>query len=368
MRFALYRTTLQTASSKMMSVFSNASITLAAAGAIDSSGGLLSTFVPAMRGTGPDDEKIAVRIAHLHSLGRHDLLDNRGWTFQETALSQRIIIFTDRLLYWECSAISASEHGLLDDTKRPNAWRVQSLRNLRPQVADRDQLLHIWTRLAREYSTRKLTYEKDKIPALAGLTTFFQSLLHEEVVVGLWRKSIVEGLLWEVANLPRRFAWIPGIPSWSWLSVTAPIEYDEYLAIPIKWQGALIPTSDRGFYHHHLVGCRLLMIPATFEPEQEKADSDDIPHFRWHNGHFGIDYNPQIRHVYALEVAILEGKENVEKPELAYQDERVALLLLPIDQASMTFRRIGVLAPNEGPNDLLCKLLETAEEATVTIV
>ncbi|KAK1963005.1 hypothetical protein LY78DRAFT_562375, partial [Colletotrichum sublineola] len=88
-----------------------------------------------------------------------------------------------------------------------------------------------WYQLVEEYTTRKLTFGADKLPALAGLAALFKSLLHSNslptYVAGLWREDIANGLIWgakynHVNGQRRHFGYTPSdlrAPSWSWASV-----------------------------------------------------------------------------------------------------------------------------------------------------
>jgi hypothetical protein len=88
------------------------------------------------------------------------------------------------------------------------------------------------------FSKRKLTYQRDKLPAPAGVTARMEKILNDTSVVGLWRSSFHSGLLWSnlfhrkgIQNRTSVDLWIP---TWSWLSIDGPIEYFQAGITPEK--------------------------------------------------------------------------------------------------------------------------------------
>jgi hypothetical protein len=70
-----------------------------------------------------------------------------------------------------------------------------------------------------EHARRKLTFESDSLPSLAGITELYQKLTGDTPVVGLWRKNLAFHLSWKSH---------PPLPSdqqyssqstWSWTSI-----------------------------------------------------------------------------------------------------------------------------------------------------
>lgn len=53
-----------------------------------------------------------------------------------------------------------------------------------------------WLFMAEVFSHCQLTYEKDRFPALSGLTHYFQELSSDQFLTGIWRKDLLRGLLW----------------------------------------------------------------------------------------------------------------------------------------------------------------------------
>lgn len=75
------------------------------------------------------------------------------------------------------------------------------------------------------FSTRQLTFPKDKLMAMAGITNFFSQKLGDEPAFGLWQKDLHYGLLWRCGSEEMRRCTEPeGIPTWSWMSLDGPMK------------------------------------------------------------------------------------------------------------------------------------------------
>ena len=89
-------------------------------------------------------------------------LSLRGWTLQELILPRRIIQFTSSQIFFTCNEGVSCENFLRgipneiwwDDQDWARKKSIQSFN---------------WTQIVRDYSTRNLTFEKDRLIAIAGL-------------------------------------------------------------------------------------------------------------------------------------------------------------------------------------------------------
>ena len=203
-------------------------------------------------------------------------LSERGWTLQERVLSPRTIHFGSSQMYWECQECLLAEDGAIFS---PNCRTVPTIRAIGlcdavPKVQrlsmaekaareeyigsddDDDSSLSscdwswswklAWTRIIEGYSTRLLTMESDKLPALAGLAKGMAERTGDSYQVGLWKSMLPDLLFWKVAVsetthmcldpehdmlLPppwKSKAVVPRAyraPSWSWASVDASVEF-----------------------------------------------------------------------------------------------------------------------------------------------
>jgi len=113
---------------RMQQIYSGSTLTIAASGAKDTSAGFFahetprfrSASVPAERalftfGNSATGKTMIVQVQDrggLHN-GMAPILQTRGWTLQESALSHRIVQCVQSELYWRCSQGCQTESGVL---------------------------------------------------------------------------------------------------------------------------------------------------------------------------------------------------------------------------------------------------------------
>jgi hypothetical protein len=124
----------------------------------------------------------------------------RGWTFQEQLLSTRLLCYTTGRMIWYCAAGQAIEPSN-DAERRPTLF--SELKQLlvsptmeNPGLDSEESPYDIWYRLLSEYSKRRLTFSKDRLPAIAALARMFHARQQDQYVAGLWRDDLTYGLLW----------------------------------------------------------------------------------------------------------------------------------------------------------------------------
>jgi len=161
-------------------------------------------------------------------------LNRRAWVLQERVLSRRILHYGKAQIYWECRELRACES--LPDGVDPTLCRDESqlrssLKDLVPgqSLADyvynekREMLeMGYWMSVVENYTKCDLTFQTDKLVALAGVARQVQMLLPSEYFAGIWKSHLPWGLLWKV-NGSRAHEYIA--PSWSWASVKGRITY-----------------------------------------------------------------------------------------------------------------------------------------------
>jgi hypothetical protein len=167
----------------------------------------------------------------------------RGWTYQETVLSRRLIIFTEHQAHFVCSAMTCCENLLtaVDDIQIGQGERPITLRNsdLFSNTADFWRPVSPWgqTLLGKlldhihSYSTRTLTYQSDGLNALRGILSRWPFHSYYGTPFGTdqafdvadplnsreHQLGFLRSLLWRCRyDAPRKSR--PGFPSWSWVS------------------------------------------------------------------------------------------------------------------------------------------------------
>ena len=111
-------------------------------------------------------------------------LSVRGWVFQERLSSPRILHCMRGAFYHEDDDGARAEDGSYTASKGIRGdWKRLKL--------DRE-----WYQLMEVYSTCSLTYERDRLPAVAGLASRLHGSQGLAYCGGIWAASIHEGLLW----------------------------------------------------------------------------------------------------------------------------------------------------------------------------
>ncbi|KAF3766497.1 HET-domain-containing protein, partial [Cryphonectria parasitica EP155] len=139
-------------------------------------------------------------------------LSQRAWVFQERHLARRALHLTKHEVLWECCP-----------AKPYIACETLSTGH------DQKARHRAWLDLCEDYSARALSFEKDRLPALAGLAAEFADLIPEDrYVVGFWSSALPAVLLWSSKRRVRqkgvRAAYVA--PSWSWLSSCSAVRFD----------------------------------------------------------------------------------------------------------------------------------------------
>lgn len=242
----------------MGSVYCNATVTIAADGAVNSKAGCfrdlaghgntLALDCPAPDGT---QTKVFVRPCAsstneelqfdeiCHSFLQHgpqSSLDNRAWVLQERLLSRRILHYTNLELAWECDIAHHCECSL--STKASNFRHTVLAGNLkkalqRPRQKPSKNLASLrespfdWALIVQNFTARSLTQPRDRLPALSGMAELRSLLTGDEYVCGLWKRNISKWLWWKPAESSHDSRRLEPYyaPTWSWASVTGSIWY-----------------------------------------------------------------------------------------------------------------------------------------------
>ena len=267
-------------SAKMGEIFRNASLTILADAAEDSSLGLFSIM---------EQERQLPSIvieAHSPSKGiqgylcagieprpmRDGPLSGRAWTLQEELLSPCVIRFTESQVWWQCREAFRCEtypNSLPDHTDRQE-WNRSSLNSnlnevlfkahppnyrrhkltyakdifpalfskfkkvsVKPHNRDiRPALLRSWYMILNTYCCREMTYVKDTFPAISGIAREYCRHGLQGYKAGLWLEDMHLGLLWSAPRHATRTRTPYIAPSWSWASMglgSSGIEYNRSL-------------------------------------------------------------------------------------------------------------------------------------------
>ena len=176
------------------------------------------------------------REFYIRNSNAADPLESRGWCFQESRLSRRMVSFTSEELQWQCRKSRYCECGdpVTDDMNKMLIY--EGMKPIKELSAHR-----LWGRLLQRYTRTKLTMSKDRLVALAGLASRIALFTKSTYVAGLWRNSLASNLLWKSKSPSRLFSKNYLAPTFSWASVDSPVEMVELLedAGPDEWSSTV---------------------------------------------------------------------------------------------------------------------------------
>lgn len=124
------------------------------------------------------------------------------------------VLHIDTITLWDCF------EGYANEFNRRYMARAHLLRN--PKEYGKRLS---WAFLVEEYTQREITYEKDRLPALAGLASRYRQATGYTYLAGLWLEEMPRSLLWQRADDAPPNAHQTNTPSWSWASVASAAIY-----------------------------------------------------------------------------------------------------------------------------------------------
>lgn len=184
-------------------------------------------------------------------------LFSRGWVYQEVILAPANLFCTAHQMWWLCHTgrycqnhlVSPESGASLLISTNPNNPNDGTLTNGRRAIANpygKPGSLELWGQLLRLYTKTSVTFEDDRLAAIAGLSKVFQSAFpecveHDCYNSGFWSTNIVFQLSWHTTSsnvaLNRCTADLC-IPSWSPVSCKSEITYslmsEDMFQLPIQ--------------------------------------------------------------------------------------------------------------------------------------
>ncbi len=169
---------------------------------------------------------------------RKAALFQRAWAVQERLLSPRILYFSKEELFWECLKCTAREGSWQIDTHKHNMHRYEAYLCGQEKI---ELSFHSsssdWQMIVSEYTCGRLTYPSDKLPAISGLASLYQKYTGYTYMAGLWKETLLDGLLWFCPPTHKPQDVLPSSrelyrgPSWSWVSTDSAVRFKTF------WEG-----------------------------------------------------------------------------------------------------------------------------------
>tara|TARA_R110002003_G_scaffold534_8_gene20272 strand:- start:9357 stop:10307 length:951 start_codon:yes stop_codon:yes gene_type:complete len=141
-----------------------------------------------------------------------------------------MVHFHKEELVWSCFGQERCECRYMAGTSSFGSFRrLLSPANAQEQSSEHNLLVE-WPKLVEQFTSKGLTYSKDRLEALSGLAT----LAHEKTpnsryLAGMWSTDLPYSLLWASDHAAAgetpvsRMPIVPYAPSWSWANVVGPI-------------------------------------------------------------------------------------------------------------------------------------------------
>lgn len=402
----------RTQSERMGDIYSNATLTIAAAVGEDTHSGLFIDRDP--RKTNPcllnfqypKEAEVSDKGVFLAcqdpDLSRDTHLYKRGWTFQEEYLSPRTLTFSNSELYWTCASSNASEGlpmGLYPGNSKSDFEkyvRMDTNMSCSTEVHISGRY-HWWYQTIELYSYRVFTRESDRLLALAGLAARFKQP-DDEFLSGLWKSDLVHGLAWRLGGKNEKCA-LDNRPSpistWSWASRPGHIiTYSDDDLAPMNWPedvsivSRFSVNSSEG--NHQNTSIEVLSVEPM--PPSTHMPSSSISHvlrlrglvLRLSPRETSLAYDNSslgppkyLKFTWFRDSSPLANKTCRSFKGFAYYDELVVedenlhclllkpgiwLLLKMVDAESMRFRRVGRLDISDK------RLLDGLEPVTLEII
>ena len=178
------------------------------------------------------------RVEELAGNEHWTSVTQRGWCYQERALSTRMIHFTDYEFLYE-------SRGSVKHCQCNQHWKTELgfAGTLTRALMAQGDTYRMWGLLLQQYTSRMFTRCSDLLPGFAGVAARFGERRElGRYVAGLWEKDLIKYLCWrsrewvsarasswaceECRPHPQRVEWTDyaPVPSWSWASRLGPCE------------------------------------------------------------------------------------------------------------------------------------------------
>lgn len=176
--------------------------------------------------SGEDEEESVV--LRPHELDDIEPWYGRAWTLQEMLFSGRRLRFRDNQTTWlcHCAELPVQEaDGWLAGTGHnyigysdSHFEAIMTMMRSANESTERREVLANWYDLIEVYSSRKLRYFRDRLPAISGIAKEFASIYRDQYICGLWKSDLKIGLAWFPLQPRHPVSGVRTGPSWSWTS------------------------------------------------------------------------------------------------------------------------------------------------------
>lgn len=169
---------------------------------------------------GDDGRNVLVQSRALPQYGYiigYSTWSQRGWALQEEALSTRLLSFRFEL-QWTCQESRIRESDSFGSMLHLKFIRSTHLRT----VSSPQDAFVEWQKLVLNYTERKLTDYRDKLPAISGVAKAIHQTTGSSYIAGIWADNFSADILWYSLDPKKTMNETSFIaPSFSWASVNS---------------------------------------------------------------------------------------------------------------------------------------------------
>ncbi|RAR12263.1 het domain-containing protein [Stemphylium lycopersici] len=323
----------------------------------------------------------------------HTPLLIRAWPYTERLLSPRVLHFTKSEMILECREGYQCECGRIEDStfdsrptdqikrefgraiaealNRPSKSngdnnmgrnRMDSVTNQlastnltngtnQELMRKREETLQLWSYIITEFTARHLTYDSDRLIAIASIAKALSPILQSGYIAGQWTFSTL-GLLWYPNDNSRcrrpRLAQGQNVPSWSWASVEgSPIFFDNTSAMDLACRASFGPKGKRASAWSPIMGeplelsgamaAEVILHTSSASPSQQQQ----TPSYTLAKNGMTVDFTP--------DVVPPRGEDTLQDGEtlvcilvsMTFRSSIVGIVLKPSPEGNNTYRRVG---------------------------
>ncbi|KAF2184177.1 hypothetical protein K469DRAFT_783931, partial [Zopfia rhizophila CBS 207.26] len=235
----------------MPHIYRDAALTICAAGSDDCEAGLSTPRIAALRCSDQTSNNGRIKVGRNPLLCwyiQNEPINTRAWCLQEFKLSSRVLFLGSAEMTWYCQAGSLVE-GQEDISKTHESqlnepWQSYYstlIGNTAASQNSGDELdnLHLWRSIITGYSSRSMSQESDKLPAISAIARTIQPSIGGSLVC-VGEQFLAAKLTWTTCTTHQTLEGALRIlkfqkpskyraPSWPWAAVDGNIIFDSWI-------------------------------------------------------------------------------------------------------------------------------------------
>lgn len=187
----------------------------------------------------------------------------RGWTYQESILSKRLVYFSKWGVWYQCLTTFKSDNGKVGDNHEEGMYSkvgmalnpiymiVPAMARMNRSTSLSKYFFEGWTKLVEDYSGRQLRQVDDRVNALSGINSQFMARIGSDrgCFFGIPWIFFNYGIMWTLKDQESEIFRRKEFPSWAWAGWEGACEYQFALSMRYgypedEWSRSTILTSQ----------------------------------------------------------------------------------------------------------------------------